>query len=284
MALFDGKVVIITGAGAGIGRSHALAFAKEGAKVVVNDLGGDRAGGGRSSEAADKVVAEIKAAGGDAVANYDSVATREGADNILWTALNKYGKVDVLVNNAGVLRDRTVLNLTESDWQLVQDVHLKGTFFCTQAVARQFKLQGKGGRIINTTSVSGLIGNFGQGNYAAAKAGIYGFTRTCALEFAKAGVTVNAVAPVALTRMTEDIPMLKGVSAEQMGPQFISPAVLFLASDLASDITGQIVGVEGGKIFLYKMEQSEGVVKEPAKGMWTPQELKASWAKITGAS
>jgi NAD(P)-dependent dehydrogenase (short-subunit alcohol dehydrogenase family) len=283
MALFDGKVVIITGAGAGIGRSHALAFAKEGAKVVVNDLGGDRAGGGKSSEAADKVVAEIKAAGGDAVANYDSVATREGADNILWTALNKFGKVDVLVNNAGVLRDRTVLNFTEADWQLVQDVHLKGTFLCTQVVARQFKLQGKGGRIINTTSVSGLIGNFGQGNYSAAKAGIYGFTRTCSMEFAKMGVTVNAVAPVALTRMTEDIPMLKGVTAEQMGPQFISPAVLFLASELAADITGQVVGVEGGKIFLYKMEQSEGVVRDAAKGMWTPQDIKESWAKITGA-
>jgi len=284
MALFDGKVVIITGAGAGIGRSHALAFAKEGAKVVVNDLGGDRAGGGRSSEAADKVVAEIKAQGGDAVANHDSVATREGADSILWSALSKYGKVDVLVNNAGVLRDRTALNLSEADWQLVQDVHLKGSFLCTQAVARQFKLQGKGGRIINTTSVSGLMGNFGQGNYAAAKAGIYGLTRTCSIEFAKMGVTVNAVAPVALTRMTEDIPMLKGVSTEQMGPQFISPAVLFLASDMAADITGTIVGVEGGKIFLYKMEQSEGVVKEPSKGLWTPQEIKESWAKISGAA
>jgi NAD(P)-dependent dehydrogenase (short-subunit alcohol dehydrogenase family) len=182
MALLTGKVAIITGAGGGIGREHALAFAKAGARVVVNDLGGDRSGGGKGSDMADKVVAEIKAAGGDAVANYDSVATREGADSLVWTALNKYGQIDILLNNAGILRDRTLLNLSESDWNLVQDVHLKGTFLCTQSVARVLKLQGRGGRIINTTSVSGLMGNFGQGNYAAAKAGIYGLTRTAALE------------------------------------------------------------------------------------------------------
>lgn len=281
MGLFDGKVVIITGAGAGIGRAHALAFAKEGAKVVVNDLGSDRSGGGKGSEAADKVVTEIKAAGGEAVANYESVATREGADSILWSALSKYGRVDVLVNNAGVLRDRSYLNMSDADWNLVQEVHLKGTFLCSQVVARQMKLQGKGGRIINTTSMSGLLGNFGQGNYSAAKAGIYGLTRTCSIEFAKMGVTVNAVAPVALTRMTEDIPLLKGTTAETMGPQFISPAVLFLASDMAADITGQIVGVHGGKIFLYRMDQTEGVEKAPEQGLWTPQELKEQWAKIS---
>jgi NAD(P)-dependent dehydrogenase (short-subunit alcohol dehydrogenase family) len=143
--LFDGKVVIITGAGAGIGRSHALAFAREGAKVVVNDLGGDRHGGGKGSEAADKVVAEIMAAGGQAVANYDSVATREGADNLLWTALSKFGHVDVLVNNAGVLRDRTFVNMSDGDWDIVQSVHLRGTFYCSQVVARQMKIQGSGG-------------------------------------------------------------------------------------------------------------------------------------------
>src|SRR5678815_1553671 len=195
MGVLDGKVAIITGAGGGIGRAHAVLFAKEGAKVVVNDLGGDRHGGGKGAEMADQVVAEIKAAGGDAIANYDSVTTREGADGMLWSAVSKFGKVDVLVNNAGVLRDRSFLNMSEADWNLVQDVHLKGTFFCSQAVGRQLKLQGKGGRIINTTSLSGLLGNFGQGNYSAAKAGIYGLTRTCAIEFAKINVTVNAIAP-----------------------------------------------------------------------------------------
>jgi NAD(P)-dependent dehydrogenase (short-subunit alcohol dehydrogenase family) len=279
--LFDGKVVIITGAGAGIGRSHALAFAREGAKVVVNDLGGDRHGGGKGSEAADKVVAEIMAAGGQAVANYDSVATREGADNLLWTALSKFGHVDVLVNNAGVLRDRTFVNMSDGDWDIVQSVHLRGTFYCSQVVARQMKIQGSGGRIINTTSLSGLLGNFGQANYAAAKAGIYGLTRTLAIEFAKMKVTVNAIAPVALTRMTEDIPMLQGASAEQLGPQYISPVVLFLASELAGDITGQVVGVQGPKVFMYRMEQTEGVEKTPSQGLWTPKELKEKWAKIS---
>src|SRR5215510_2724100 len=197
MGMFDGKVAIITGAGTGIGRAHALAFAKEGAKVVVNDLGGDRSGSGKGSEAADRVVQEIKAAGGEAVANYESVATREGAESILWTALSKYGRVDILVNNAGVLRDRSLLNMSDADWDVVNSVHLKGTFYCSQQVARFLKVQGKGGRIINTTSLSGLMGNFGQANYSAAKAGIYGLTRTAHMElYEKHKITVNAIAPV----------------------------------------------------------------------------------------
>jgi len=282
MGMFDGKVAIITGAGAGIGRSHALAFAKEGARVVVNDLGGDRSGGGKGSEAADRVVLEIKTAGGDAVANYETVATREGAESILWTALSKYGRVDILVNNAGVLRDRSFLNMSDSDWDVVNSVHLKGTFYCSQQVARFLKVQGKGGRIINTTALSGMLGNFGQANYSAAKAGIYGLTRTMAIELAKANVTVNAIAPVALTRMTEDLAAMKGLSADQIGPQFVSPVVLFLASDLAADITGQVLGVHGSKLFVYRMEQTEGVEKDSRKGLWSPQEIREAWARIAG--
>src|SRR5712692_3991881 len=160
--LLEGKVAIVTGAGGGIGREHALTFAREGAKVVVNDLGSDRHGGGKG-EMADTTVADIKAAGGEASANYDSVATREGADGIMWTALNKYGRIDVLVNNAGILRDKTLLNMSEQDFDLVIDVHLRGTFLCTQAVGRIFKTQGKGGRIVNTTSPPGPLGNCGQG-------------------------------------------------------------------------------------------------------------------------
>ena len=277
MGLLDGKVVVVTGAGGGIGKAHALAMAKEGAKVVVNDLGGDRHGGGKGAEMADAVVAEIKAAGGEAVASYDTVATREGADGIVWTALNKYGRLDVLVNNAGVLRDRTLLNMGDADWELVQNVHLKGTFLCTQAAARAMKVQGKGGRIINTTSLSGLIGNFGQGNYGAAKGGIYALTRVAALEFQRMGVTVNAIAPVARTRMTEDLSLMKGATADSLGPQFIAPVAVFLASDLASDVTGQVVGEQGGKVFLYKMVESEGVSLERP---WTAAEIKEQWAKI----
>ena len=281
MGLLDGKVAIITGAGGGIGRAHALAFAKEGAKVVVNDLGGDRHGGGKGAEMADAVVAAIKQAGGDAVANYDSVTTREGADGMLWTALSRFGKVDILVNNAGVLRDKSFLNMSDADWNVVFDVHMKGTWFCSQAVARQLKIQGKGGRIINTTSVSGLMGNFGQANYSAAKAGIYGFTRTLSIELKKANVTVNAVAPIAFTRMTSDLPMLQAIpnAEEALAPEHIAPVALFLASDLSADITGTIVGVQGTKVSIYKMVETAGVM---AKGSaWTAQELRERWGEIT---
>src|SRR6266540_2576941 len=239
MGLLQGKVAVVTGAGRGIGRAHALALAREGAKVVVNDLGSDRHGGGRAAE-----------------------------------------MIDVLVNNAGILRDRTLLNMSEDDFDRVLDVHLRGTFLCTQAAARAMKVQGRGGRIVNTTSLSGLLGNFGQGNYAAAKAGVYGLTRACALELDRFAITVNAVAPVALTRMTSDLPMMKGATEQDLGPQFIAPAVVFLASELSARITGQVIGVQGGRIFLYRMETTEGVEREAAKGPWTAAEIAEAWAGI----
>jgi NAD(P)-dependent dehydrogenase (short-subunit alcohol dehydrogenase family) len=281
MGLLDGKVAIITGAGGGIGRQHALLFAKEGAKVVVNDLGGDRHGGGKGGEMADAVVEEIKKAGGEAVANYDSVSTREGADGMLWAALNKFAKVDILVNNAGVLRDKSFLNMSDTDWNLVFDVHMKGTYYCAQAVCRQLKVQGSGGRIINTTSVSGLMGNFGQANYSAAKAGIYGFTRTLSMEMARAKVTVNAIAPVAFTRMTEDLKMLQAMpnAKEMLAPDHISPVALFLASDLSADINGTIVGVMGTKVSVYKMIETSGTT--PKGTTWTAQELRERWGEIS---
>jgi NAD(P)-dependent dehydrogenase (short-subunit alcohol dehydrogenase family) len=281
MGLLDGKVAIITGAGGGIGRQHALLFAKEGAKVVVNDLGGDRHGGGKGGDMADAVVEEIKKAGGEAVANYDSVSTREGADGMLWAALNKFGKVDVLVNNAGVLRDKSFLNMSDTDWNLVFDVHMKGTYYCAQAVCRQLKVQGSGGRIINTTSVSGLMGNFGQANYSAAKAGIYGFTRTLSMEMARAKVTVNAIAPVAFTRMTEDLKMVQAIpnAKEMLAPDHISPVALFLASDLSADINGTIVGVMGTKVSVYRMIETAGTT--PKGATWTAQELRERWAEIS---
>ncbi len=279
--LLEGKVAAVTGAGGGIGREHALALARAGARVVVNDLGSDRHGGGKGSQMADQVVEEVKALGGEAAASYDSVATREGADGVVWTALNRFGQLDILVNNAGILRDRTLLNMSEAEFDLVLEVHLRGTFLCTQAAARAMKVRGRGGRIVNTTSLSGLLGNFGQANYASAKAGIYGLTRVAALELQKAGITVNAVAPVALTRMTSDLAMMKGATERDLGPQLIAPVVVFLASDLAQDLTGQVVGVQGGKVFLYRMETTGGVEKDPAQGLWTPEEIKAAWERIS---
>jgi NAD(P)-dependent dehydrogenase (short-subunit alcohol dehydrogenase family) len=280
--LLSGKVAVVTGAGGGIGREHAIALAREGARVVVNDLGSDRHGGGRGAEMADRVVEEIRAAGGEAAASYDSVATREGADGIVWTALSRFGRIDILVNNAGILRDRTLLNMSEDDFERVLDVHLRGTFLCTQAAARAMKVQGSGGRIVNTTSLSGLLGNFGQANYAAAKAGIYGLTRVCSLELQKHGVMVNAIAPVALTRMTADLAMMKGATEKDLGPQHVAPVVVFLASDLAADITGQVVGVQGRRVFLYRMETTEGVERDPAAGPWTAAELREAWSRISG--
>jgi len=271
----DGKVAVITGAGRGLGREHALAFAKEGAKVVVNDLGSARDGAGADEAPAALVAKEIKDMGGEAVANFDSVATAEGAQNIVKTALDSFGKLDILVNNAGILRDKTLLKMEEAMWDIVIAVHLKGTFLCTQAAARAMREQGTGGRIINTTSVAGLLGNFGQANYGSAKAGIAGFTRVAALELVKYGVTVNAIAPVALTRLTEDLPMFQDQSlADQLKPEYVSPIVVYLASDLASEINGKIFGIQGGRIFLYVMQVTEGLTKDVGKeGPWTPQEI-----------
>jgi NAD(P)-dependent dehydrogenase (short-subunit alcohol dehydrogenase family) len=284
MGLLDGKVAAITGAGGGIGRAHALLFAKEGAKVVVNDLGGARDGTGKGSTMAEKVVAEIKAAGGDAAPSYDDVSTREGADNIVKTAVSAFGKLDIMVNNAGILRDKTLLKMEDDMWDLVVKVHLRGTYLCTQAAAKHMAERNQGGRIINTTSVSGLIGNFGQANYSAAKAGIYGFTRTASMELnGKYKITVNAIAPVAFTRLTEDLAMIKSLpnAQELLAPEHISPVVLFLASDLSANINGCIVGVQGNQVNLYKMETTAPV--SPKKGTeWTAEELKERWAEIEG--
>ncbi len=269
MGLLEGKVAVITGAGQGIGKAHALAFAKEGAKVVVNDLGKSRAGDGEPTKVADDVVNEIKAMGGEAVANYDDVSTVESGRRIIQQAIDTFGKIDILVNNAGILRDRTIYKMTEEEWDIVIKVHLKGTFCMTQPAIQYMKENGIKGRIINTTSLSGLIGNFGQSNYASAKAGIYGFTRVIALEGQKYGITCNAIAPVAKTRMTEDLPMFQGVG-DELDPKFISPIVVYLASDLAQDITGKVFGVQGGKIFMYEMKVNDGVEKS---GLWTPQEI-----------
>lgn len=277
MGLLDGKVVIVTGAGGGIGRAEALLCAREGARVVVNDLGGARDGEGAGNAMADTVVAEIAAAGGEAVANYQSVASADGAKAIVQTALDSFGRLDVLINNAGILRDKTLLKMTEAMWQPVIDVHLKGTFLCTQAAVRQLIAQGEGGRIVNTTSVSGLLGNFGQTNYAAAKAGIYGVTRTAAIELQKHRITVNAIAPIAKTRMTEELPMFQGL--DSLTPEHIAPAALFLASPLCADRTGQVLAVSGSRMYCFKVVEGKGVFKEGDEP-WTADEIGEHWDRI----
>jgi NAD(P)-dependent dehydrogenase (short-subunit alcohol dehydrogenase family) len=277
--LLEGKIAIVTGAGGGIGRAEALLFAREGAKIVVNDVGGTRSGEGTSSSMADQVVDEIKKAGGQAVAHHKSIAELEGADSLVKTALDAFGRVDILVNNAGILRDKSLLKMDESMWDAVIAVHLKGTFLCTQLVARQMVAQGGGGRIVNTTSVSGMLGNFGQANYAAAKAGIYGFTRTAAIELQKHRIAVNCLAPIAKTRMTEDLPMMQSV--DNMSPDHIAPAALFLASELAGEVTGTVLAVAGARMYAYKVMESPGKFKDDDAGVWTAQEIKDNWESIT---
>ena len=257
MGICDGRVVIVTGAGRGLGRAHALEFARQGARVVVNDLGTSRDGDGGSAEPAAKVVAEIEATGGEAVANADDVADWDGAARLVGAALSAFGRLDVLVNNAGFLRDRMLVSMTEEDWDAVVRVHLKGHFCPTRHAAAYWREQHKRGermdaRVINTSSGAGLAGSVGQGNYSAAKAGIAALTQVAAAELGRYGVTVNAIAPAARTRMTEEAmpdamrPPEHGFDA--MAPENVSPLVVWLASAQANDVTGRVFEVEGGTV------------------------------------
>jgi NAD(P)-dependent dehydrogenase (short-subunit alcohol dehydrogenase family) len=250
--LCEGRVAIVTGAGRGIGREHALMLAAHGAKVVVNDLGGERDGTGASMGPAADVVQEIKAAGGEALVNGDDVSDWSGAQRMIERAVTTFGRLDVLVNNAGILRDRMLVNMTEAEWDAVIKVHLKGTFGPAHHAAAYWRDQAKAGkavdaRIINTTSVSGIYGNPGQTNYGAAKAGIAAFTIIAARELKRYGITVNAVAPGALTRMTEDLGMGRGNEEEKalLHPRWIAPIVTWLASAESAHITGRVFEASG---------------------------------------
>lgn len=274
MGLLEGKVAVITGAGGGIGREHAIAMAKEGAAIVVNDLGGSRDGAGGGNAMADETVELVKKAGGEAVANYANVATMEGGQSILKSALDAFDQVDILVNNAGILRDKSFANTTEDLWDPVIAVHLRGTYCVSQAIYVHMKERGAGGAIINTSSTSGLNGNFGQANYGAAKAGIAGLSRCLAIEGKKYDIRVFILAPVALTRLTEDLGGFDDESMKaRMDPAAVSPLVVYLASDLAKDHSGKTFFCGGGRIAEMKMVTAKGVTKEDASVLWTPQEV-----------
>ena len=282
MALLDGKVAIVTGAGGGIGRATALALAKEGAAVLVNDLGSGREGNGHSRDAADAVVAEIRASGGKAEANYGSVSDEATATGLVESAVKSFGRLDVLINNAGNLRDKTLVKLELVDWQAVLDVHLTGTFLCLRAAAAKLKDQGQGGSIVNTTSVSGLVGNFGQANYSAAKAGVYGLTRTASIELQRFGIRVNAVAPLAKTRLTAELPLFEKIG-DSLSPEHVAPVHVYLASDLSREVTGVTLSVAGARISQFKLVESAGRHKDDDCGIWTPNEIAEQFASITKA-
>ena len=269
---FDDRVVIVTGAGNGLGRSHAMEFARRGAKVVVNDLGGSGHGEGQSASVAQKVVDEIKAAGGEAVANTDSV---EDGGRIVETALDTYGRIDVVVNNAGILRDSAFHKLTDEAWDLIYRVHLKGGYAVSRAAWPHMREQGYG-RILMTASGAGIYGNFGQANYSAMKLGLHGLAQTLAIEGRAKGIHVNTIAPVAASRLTETVmppEMLKGLK-----PELVTPLAVLLCSEACTE-SGQLFEVGGGWVTRVRWEVSRGALFDPAGG-YSTEELAARWGEV----
>lgn len=292
-----GKVAIVTGSGRGLGRGEALALAAEGARVVINDLGVALDGSATGARPADEVVAEIKKLGGDAVANFDSVATLQGGENIIKTAIDHFGRLDILVNNAGIIRDKMIYSMSEQEWDAVIKTHLYGTFFCTRAACILLREQ-RSGRIINTSSEAGM-GNAGQANYSAAKEGIVGFTKTVARDMGPYGVTCNAIRPRAATRMTSNEAMVKMAEkarasgdpaqiaqAEQieallkMSPEDVAPLVAYLATDEAANVNGCVFLVHGGRVILQSDPMPVKTIE--VKGRWTVDELAKTFPGTLG--
>ncbi len=270
---FDAQVAIVTGAGHGLGRAHALDLAARGAKVVVNDLGGTVEGTGASTGPASDVVDEIRKTGGVAVASADNVATPEGAEAIIQTAVSEFGQVDAVINNAGILRDRSFMKMTPAEFDTVLAVHLRGSFLVTHAAWPHLRAQGYG-RVVMTSSPAGLFGSFGQANYASAKMGLIGLTKTLAVEGAKYGIKMNAIAPVAHTRMTAGI--LPDELAGEFGPELVTPLVSYLAhSDCAA--TGQVYSAGGGRVALVVVAEGPGWVK---KDGLTAEDVRDAWEQI----
>ncbi|NEA57592.1 SDR family oxidoreductase [Streptomyces sp. SID13666] len=284
----EGRVAVVTGAGRGLGRAHALAFAAEGARVVVNDLGVGLDGAGGSAGPAQQVVDEIRALGGEAVANGDDIATAAGAAALVDTALDTFGRLDTLVNNAGFLRDRMLVNLDEDDWDAVMRVHLKGHFLPLKHAAAHWRAEAKAGRtpdarVINTSSGAGLLGSVGQGNYSAAKAGIIGLTLVASAEMARYGVRVNAIAPAARTRMTErtfadTMAAPEGDAFDAMAPENVSPLVVWLGSAASAAVTGRVFETEAGRITVMEGWRPGPTADKGAR--WTPAEAGETALKL----
>jgi NAD(P)-dependent dehydrogenase (short-subunit alcohol dehydrogenase family) len=289
--LCEGRVAIVTGAGRGVGREHALLLAAHGAKVVVNDIGAGVDGSGKDASPASEVVAAIKKAGGEAIANGEDVSSWKGAKAMIDAAIAHFGKLDILINNAGILRDRMLTNMDESEWDSVIQVHLKGTFAPSRHAAAYWRDESKKiggpvkGRIINTSSTSGIYGNVGQTNYGAAKAGIAAFTIIAARELRRYGVTVNAISPTALTRMTEGLRQLTPEEAAIRDPKWVSPTVVYLASEAAQDITGRVIQAGLGRIAVcegWRRGAEVGQVADPATAGALVREMIAKVRKNSG--
>jgi NAD(P)-dependent dehydrogenase (short-subunit alcohol dehydrogenase family) len=282
MGILEGKVALVTGAGRGIGRAVSLLFAGEGARIFANDAGTNIDGTGNDPEVVTALVEEIRNLGGTAEGNTEDASSAQSADAIVRAALDKFGRVDVLVCLAGIRGDQPLLNADERTVERILDVALRGPFFLVQRAAREMVNAGRGGRIVLTTASAGLVGNIGQSAYSIAAAGIYGLMRTASIELQRKHVTVNAVAPVAKTRLTEDLPMFEHV--DSMSPERAAPAYLFFASDLASEITGNVLGIAGGRISLFRVGESGGRFQEAAGAAWTADEIHEQWKSMVKPS
>lgn len=277
---YDGKTVIVTGGGGSLGRAYCLLFASRGANVVVNDLGGSYTGEGASQSAADKVVEEIKAAGGNAIASYESVSEMDSAEKTIKAGVDAFGRVDILINNAGILRDKSFAKMEEDDWDKIMEVHMKGAFCMTKACWPHFREQSYG-RVIMTASAAGIYGNFGQANYSAAKLGLFGMGQTLALEGKKYNINVNTIAPVARSRMTETVmppPLL-----EKLRPEAVAPLVGWLCSEESKE-SGSLFEVGAGRFFKLGWQRNGGFATANEDGVASLEELRDNWSDVTDMS
>jgi len=279
MTSLANKVAVVTGGGRGLGLAFSTALAEAGASVLICDNGSAPDGSGCNPQVAEDAAANLRRSGLSAVAFCCDISGSDGARAVVGKTLAEFGRIDILINNAGFLRDKTALKMSDEDFDAVVEVHLKAAFRLSREVGRVFKEQASGGRIVNITSLAGLIGNFGQSNYGSAKAAVAALTRILALEFAKMNVTVNAIAPVAFTRMTENLARFQDRERAMLAPELINPLLLFLVSDKASGVTGKIIGAEGNHYFEYVTLRSEGITLE---GGWTPEAVSDKWNSIVG--